>query len=268
MGLLIQYVANAAPFIYAICGFVALLQLYRTWQTRAERRQAIFSLEREKALNDLYNIFMTAMALLLVMGVTYFVSTTLARAVAPVIQETLDPQMQAVALIPTPTNTPLPTTPTATPDVAAVSASDASALTPTPAAQPQGNREATPVVVEAVPTPMPEPPPPPVAPALCPDGRSAIISPGNGAVVSGRVDIVGTAQHDQFNYYKLEYAPGSNAGEGYGYLDGGQSQVVGGLLGSLNTTNLGNGVYTIQLVVVDTTGNYPPPCRVTLTVRN
>jgi hypothetical protein len=266
MGLLIQYVANAAPFIYAVCGFLALLQLYRTWQTRAERRQAIFSLEREKALNDLYNIFMTAMALLLVMGATYFVSTTLARAVGPVVEEVLDPQLQSVALMPTPTNTPLATTPTATPEVATETESPAEEPTPVP--QPQAEIAVAPVVVEEPPAPMPEPPPPPVAPALCPDGRSAIISPGNGAVVSGRIDIVGTAQHDQFNYYKLEYAPGSSAGEGYAYFDGGPGQVVGGLLGSLNTASLGNGIYTIQLVVVDTSGNYPQPCRVTLTVRN
>jgi hypothetical protein len=267
MGFLIQFVADTAPFIYAVCGFLALVQLYRTWQTRAERRQALFSLEREKSINDLYNIFVSAMALLLVMGMTYFVSTTLAKAVEPLVEEALNPQPAAVALMPTPTNTPLPTTPT--PVVSPTAAVENPAETPTPAAPQQTVTAQALASVQQTepPTPTPEPPPP-VAPALCPDGRSVIVSPGNGAVVSGPVAIVGTAQHDQFGYYKLEYAAGSSAGEGYSYFDGGQSQVVGGLLGNLNSPGLTNGIYTIQLVVVDSSGNYPPPCRVTLTVQN
>lgn len=267
MGFVIQFVADTAPFIYALCGFLALLQLYRTWQSRAERRQAIFSLEREKALNDLYNIFISAMVILLVMGMTYFVSTTLARAVEPVVEDTLNPQPQAIPLIPTPTNTPLPTTPTpiATPtDVVTQQETVAAAVSAQQTAAAPQTGLAQPTAAAATPTP----PPPAVAPALCPDGRSAIVSPGNGAVVSGSVAIVGTAQHDQFSYYKLEFAPGSGAAEGYVYFDGGQNPVSGGLLGNLNSAGLGNGIYTIQLVVVDVTGNYPQPCRVTLTVQN
>lgn len=267
MGFLIQFVADTAPFIYAVCGFLALVQLYRTWQTRAERRQAIFSLEREKSMNDLYNIFISAMGLLLVMGMTYFVSTTLAKAVEPLVEEALNPQPPAVAMMPTPTNTPLPVTPT--PLVSPTAAVADAETTPTPSEPQQTVTAQSLASVQQQPTPTPTPqPPPPVAPALCPDGRSVIVSPGNGAVVSGPVAVVGTAQHDQFGYYKLEYAPGSSAGEGYSYFDGGQTQVVGGLLGNLNSTGLANGVYTIQLVVVDATGNYPPPCRVTLTVQN
>ncbi len=266
MGFVIQFVADTAPFIYAVCGFLALLQLYRTWQSRAERRQAIFSLEREKALNDLYNIFISAMAILLVMGITYFVSTTLALAVETVVEETLNPQPQAIPMIPTPTNTPLPTTPT--PEVTPIAiVAQQETITAALNAQPTSISPQTPIV-QATPEPTPVPPAPAVAPALCPDGRSAIVSPGNGAVVSGSVAIVGTAQHDQFSYYKLEQAPGSGASQGFTYFDGGQSAVVGGLLGNLNSTGLANGVYTIQLVVVDTTGNYPQPCRVTLTVQN
>jgi hypothetical protein len=266
MGFVIQFVADTAPFIYAVCGFLALFQLYRTWQSRAERRQAIFSLEREKALNDLYSIFISAMVILLVMGMTYFISTTLARAVEPVVEQALNPQPQSIPLIPTPTNTPLPTTPTpiATPtEVIPQQETIAAAVN-------EQQTASAPLTTASTPTPEPPPAPPPVAvaPALCPDGRSAIVSPGNGAVVSGAVAIVGTAQHDQFSYYKLEFAPGSSAGEGYVYFAGGQSQVMGGLLGSLNSASLANGIYTIQLVVVDTTGNYPQPCRVTLTVQN
>ena len=42
----------------------------------------------------------------------------------------------------------------------------------------------------------------------------------------------------------------------------------GGLLGNLNSSGVANGTYTVQLVVVDNTGNYPTPCRVTVVVQN
>ena len=79
--------------------------------------------------------------------------------------------------------------------------------------------------------------------------------------------IVGTAQHDQFDYYKLELAP-SGANQSFSYFDGAERPVAGGLLGNLNSGAVANGTYTVQLVVVDSTGNYPEPCRVTVTVKN
>jgi len=78
---------------------------------------------------------------------------------------------------------------------------------------------------------------------------------------------VGTAQHDQFSFYKLEFAS-SGANQSFNYFDGAESPVVGGLLGNLNSSAMANGIYVIQLVVVDTTGNYPQPCSVTVTVQN
>lgn len=258
MGFLIQYLADAAPWVYFLCGLAALIQLYRTWQVRAERRQAIFSLERDKAVGDLYNIFVRAILILTVMGITYFVSTTLSGAVESSVQRSLDPPTQtdaAVVLLPTPTNTPLSVTATPITTPTAL----AREVVPVQPEQPQ--------VVATPPTATPVPPPA-VAPALCPDGRASIVSPGNGAVVSGFVSLVGTAQHDQFDFYKLEYAPGNDASQGFAYFDGGQSQVVGGLLGTFNSAGYANGVYTLRLVVVDTSGNYPLPCRVTITVQN
>jgi hypothetical protein len=256
MGFLIQYVANAAPWIYAACGFVALYQLYRTWQVRDERRQAVFSLEREKSLNDLYNIFVVSMVLLLAMGLTYFVSTTLATAVEPMVAEVRNPTPQAQVVLPTPTNTPLPVTPTPT-------------WTFTPAATPQAVAAQTPEVESAqeiVETPTPAPPPAP--PASCPDNRAVLTAPGNGAVVSGMVLFAGVAVHEQFDYYKLEYAPGAGAGQNFAFFADGRSQVENGPLGSLNSNALANGTYTVRLVVVDQTGNFPEPCAINITVQN
>ena len=248
MSLIIQVLATYAPWIYAACGLVALYQIYRILLVRSERRQAVFSLEREKAIRDLYRIFSVALILLLIMGATYFFSTTLSSAVEPLVVEALAPTPN-LPFVPTPTNTPLPAT--ATPE-------------PTP------TREATPVptpaevVQEVEPTPVRA-----VAQApACPDNRALLIRPGNNETVSGVIAVVGSATHDAFQYYKVEYAPGGNADSNFGYLVGGNAPVVNGVLGNVDTNTLGNGAWTLRLIVVDQTGNFPPPCKVTINVQN
>lgn len=249
MGFLIQLVATYAPWIYAACGLVALYQIYRIWLVRAERRQAVFSLEREKALRDLYRIFYVALLLLIAMGVTYFVSNTLSDAVEPLVVEAQEPE-PAIPFVPTPTNTPLPATPT-----------------PLPTATAQPTVEPTPEEELAAPTPVPEVRPAAAAP-VCPDNRSLLIRPGNNEAVSGSFSIIGTATHEQFQYYKIEYAPGGGTEGTFGYLTGGNNPVINGVLGNVNSGELGNGQWTLRLIVVDQTGNFPPPCRVTITVDN
>jgi hypothetical protein len=252
-----QLFATYAPYIYLACGLTALLQLYRLWQVRSERRQALFSLERERAVQDLHNIFVVALFLLLVMGITYFAGNTVPRALVlePAAQPTLPAQF---ALEITPTNTPLSVTETSTP---------LPTLTPTLTAP-------TPEPLQATQTALvPTAPPAPAAapsnlPGSCPDSRSTISAPSNNATVSGVLALVGTAAHDQFNYYKIEFAPGINAEQGFTYLTDGRGQVFNDTLASINTRGLANGPWTFQLTVVDQTGNFPPPCRVTLTIAN
>lgn len=138
--------------------------------------------------------------------------------------------------LPPPTNTPLPEPPTATPELAPTEE-------PTPAA---------PVVV---------------APA-CPDPRAVLTAPGVNQTIAGAVAVTGVATHEAFQYYKLEYAFGANATDGFVYFDGAENAVEGGTLGIFNTPSLPNGAYTLQLTVVDLSANYPPPCRVTVTIAN
>ena len=97
---------------------------------------------------------------------------------------------------------------------------------------------------------------------------AAIASPGVNQVLSGVVPVTGTADHEALQYYKLEYAPGANAGGGFVYFDGGDTPIVGGVLGNFNTAALPNGTYTLSIVVVDQTGNFPPPCFVTVEIAN
>ncbi len=258
MGFLIEAVAIYSAYIYAACGLVALYHIYKVWQVRSERRQAVFSLEREKAVRELRGIFSIAMLLLVITGLTYFVSTTLAQAVEPIVAESREPQ-PPLPIIPTPTNTPLPVTPTTSPAVLPTPTIAITSTLETPEAA-ATRATSTP---ESQPTPVPQPI---VAAPACPDGRSAITSPGNGQVVSGVIGIVGTATHEGFQYYKVEFAPGAGAEGGFVYLGGGNSPVENGILATVDTAALGPGVWTLRLVVVDQTGNFPAPCAVTITV--
>ncbi len=264
MGVLIQVLATYAPYIYLVCGLVALFQLYRLTQVRADRRQAVFSLERERAVRSLYSIFTIALILVAVMGVTYFASSTLpkaATAAEPVATEELPPEFSLQIV---PTNTPIAVTPSATP---------VETITPTPPPPTitvtidPTSAALTPLPPTATPTPQAAPAVPIAAAPVC-DERSAITAPGNGATVSGVFSLVGTATHDAFDFYKVEFAPGANATGGFTYLADGRGPVFGGTLASVDTRGFGNGPWTFQLTVVDQTGNYPEPCRVTVNVEN
>ena len=263
MGVLIQVLATYAPYIYLVCGLVALFQLYRLTQVRADRRQAVFSLERERAVRSLYSIFTIALILVAVMGVTYFASSTLPKAAAaePVATEELPPEFSLQIV---PTNTPIAVTPSATPTETITPPPPPPTITvtidPTIAAL-------TPLPPTATPTPQAAPAAPIAAAPAC-DERSSITAPGNGATVSGVFSLVGTATHDAFDFYKVEFAPGANATGGFTYLADGRGPVFGGTLASVDTRGFGNGPWTFQLTVVDQTGNYPEPCRVTVNVQN
>jgi hypothetical protein len=264
MNILIQHIANYAPWIYFVCGMIALYQLYRTWLVRAERRQAVFSLEREKAVRDLGSIFSTALFLLLVMGITYFTSTTLVKALEPLAATTDATFLEGELGVgpnfpPTPTNTPSGQTLVATPAAQMLEPS----LQPTTIGitQTTTSEAVTPTAIPPTATPAPI-----VQAPACPDAHAIILRPGMNETVSGSISMVGTATHDSFQYYKVEYAPaGAN---NFSYLAGDKNPVVNGFLATINTNTLGNGAWTLQLTVVDQTGNWPPPCQVTILVSN
>lgn len=160
-------------------------------------------------------------------------------------QVEIEPTPAAAVIPPTPAPTPIPPTP----------------VPPTPIPP-------TPIPPTPIPPPPTDTPVPLVVAPVCPDSRAIITTPGEGQIVSGAVEITGSATHESFQFYKLEYAAGANATQGWAYFDGGNSPVAQGRLGALNTPSLANGQYTLQLVVVDLSANFPPPCRVNITIQN
>jgi hypothetical protein len=192
---------------------------------------------------------------------------------APIEAEpTVTPQAPSPTPVP-PTPTPVP--PTATPTEAAPTPRPVG-QTPTaePEATPEAEEEATPEPEdEAAPEPEEEVAPEPeeaiIEAEACTDPRSVITAPAAGEVISGTTEVYGTANHERFSYYKLEYMQvGAEADGEFAFLMDSRQNVIDGLLAQLDTTELDNGTYVLRLTVVDNTGNFPPPCSVPVEIAN
>lgn len=235
MAVLVKLISNNAEWVYGACALAALILLRFALVARRERQQAVFSLEREAAVNRTHSLLRIAILLLAVMGAVYAIGRYLAPAIEPVIAQA-DPTPTPVFLIDTPTPTPLPPTETAT-------------VTATPTPRPR-----------ATPRPLPTlPPTPTAAPAVarpnCPDSRAVIIEPGAGQQIRGAVQVIGTAQTDSFQYYKIEFKPVAAPGDFNFYLRR-DAPVINASLGVWDTTGLAPGEYLLRLVTVDITGNF------------
>src|SRR5262245_14386768 len=102
----------------------------------------------------------------------------------------------------------------------------------------------------------------------CSAGNAAILAPQPGGVVSGIVQIEGTASlGGDFQYFKVEVAPSGT--EAWGDLTGqAHDQVVNGQLGVWDSAAVPDGSYSIRLRVVDPTGNYCEALVTNIAVQN
>ncbi len=234
--------------IYGVLGIILLFFLRRALLARRDGARSLFKLEQEQARTRYSRSVAISAVIFLLMAAVFVVSNPVLPAPSttpePTPTETSGP-LAASTLTPTP---PPPTlTPTATPTRARPTRP---VLPTTPA---EADATATPVV--SVPS--------------CPNPNVRITSPGVNQVVQGNVPIRGTANAADFQYYKVEVGSGSNPREGEWTVVGRlhDSPVSGGVLETFNSGAYPPGTYTLRLVVVDQTGNYPEPCRVTVTVQ-
>jgi hypothetical protein len=251
MAVVIDIIREFSPWIYGACAVAALWYLRVVLVARRDRRYAVFALEREQALNRVYGAWGAAFGIIIVMGAVYALSTVVFKAV--------EPQLAADRPTPTPAFVAVGGTPTATPtlpepDVSVTPTATKKPTKPTPRPTATRNPNAA----------TPAPTEPQVQRPRCPTGQAVITQPGIGQSFTGPVSIVGTATHDNFDYYKLEYGAGPDPAV-WSYFAGGEAPVVGGRLGTLNP--LPPGTYSIRIVVVDKSGNFPPPCQTTITFR-
>jgi hypothetical protein len=246
---LLELLAEYQWWVYGVLGLILLFYLRRAFLARRDGARSIFKLEQEQARTRYSRSAIISAVVLLFMVAVFVVSNPLQSSpnlpLEPTPTETTGP---LVASTLTPTPPPATITPTAT----------ATRERPTPQTRPT----LTPAV-DATATLVIGPPP------ACPNSNVRITSPGVNQVVQGNVPIRGTANLANFQYYKIEVASGPNPKDHEWTVVGQlhQSPVVGGVLETFNSGAYPVGVYTLRLVVVDQTGNYPQPCQVTVTVQ-
>ncbi|MER3457480.1 MAG: hypothetical protein C4309_01420, partial [Chloroflexota bacterium] len=128
---------------------------------------------------------------------------------------------------------------------------------PTPAYSPTPVPTATPAVTK---TPTATPTKPSVGgPPNCANPSVNLTAPGNGAEVSGVVEVYGRAQLENFSFYKFELQ-GQGTGGAWVTLSTYPSP-ASGFLGS----PFASGPYLFRLVVVKVDGNFEE-CTVSLTI--
>jgi hypothetical protein len=243
----LRLIADYQWWIYAVLGVILLFYMRRAIAARQQGVRSIFKLEQEQLhLKYRRSVMFSAVVLLVMVGV--FMLANPLRLAPEVTPEPSPSTTSGPLLAPTLTPTAPPPTITAT--------ATATRVLPTPPNRPTATSQA------AVATEVPQ-----VRPAACPDPNRRITSPGINQVVQGNVPVRGTADHPNFDYYKIEIGSGPNPEQWtvVGQLH--RAPVVGGVLESLNAAAYPPGVYTLRLVVVDVTGNFPEPCQVTITVQ-
>jgi hypothetical protein len=242
MEAVLRLIADYQWWIYGVFGLILLFYLRRAIVARREGARSIFKLEQEQARGRYgRSVVMSALVLMIiaiVFGTSTFLLPALDRPVdVPTPTVTSGPLVEA-------TLTPTPLPPTSTPTATATQ------VLPTRPVRPTATSE-----VNATETPV-------VRPANCPNPNVRITSPGVNQVLSGNVAIRGTADIANFQYYKIEVGAGANPRDNEWTVVGQlrRTAVNNGLLETFNSAAYPAGVYQ--------TGNYPDPCRVTVTVRH
>ncbi|MBI5034557.1 MAG: peptide ABC transporter substrate-binding protein [Chloroflexi bacterium] len=149
----------------------------------------------------------------------------------------------------------LPTLPVVAPTQTSVAASPTAV-----ASQP------TVVVVVVVATPQASPSPSTAPTSQCASLAGIIKSPATDSNVSGIIEIRGDAGRPNMSYWKLEYRVDSNPY--YAQLVRSDVPVTDSVLSLWATKTVPNGVYWLQLTVVDNTGNFGTPCQIRVNVAN
>lgn len=104
----------------------------------------------------------------------------------------------------------------------------------------------------------------PAAPACAQNecANAAIRAPFSGDTLQGRVPILGSARIDDFNFYKVEWAPADDPENWRAVSHTIDEPVLNGLLDEWDTTSVPDGLYRLKLTVVN--GQYQEVCRISV----
>ena len=231
MVVLLQLIRKYDIWLYGLCGLVCLFYLRRAWHARQNLAASFFSLEKEVAASRLLRSLGGALFSCLLIGSIYYVSRILASELE--LPEVLRAEPTPILIptsIPTPTQAP-----------------------PTPTLAPESTRRIV-RLVQPTSTPPVTSTPQTVRPS-CPDPGAQLTAPGVNQVVHGHVEVQGTAQITDFDYYKFEFRSAGLDSE-WAFIQRHDQPVVAGVLGTWDAGMLPNGEYEFRLVVVHRDGNY------------
>jgi len=100
----------------------------------------------------------------------------------------------------------------------------------------------------------------------CISDQIMITSPQPGDIVSGSIQIIGTADVPNFGFYKYEIAPIGT--QSWATISAGREVKRDAELGAWNTASLTNGEYFLRLVITDNVGVALEPCVIAVRVAN
>jgi hypothetical protein len=99
----------------------------------------------------------------------------------------------------------------------------------------------------------------------CKNPNATLTAPKSGERIAGAYEVHGTANIPNLAFYKFEISGAGTDGQWLS-LGVGTKPVVNGTLGSFDATAREGGNYAFRLVVLDSSGNSPPPCVVTISI--
>lgn len=225
----LNFIKTYEASLYFVLGLGGIIYGWRFWEAWQLLRESVFGLERDSAHRHL-NKAASSLFLLVMMGVFVYSIVTFVLPLLPVAE--LD----------------LPSTTEILPE---------SMLGDLPPDDTENTEE-----VLIAPTPLPTVA---ITPNDCDIDSAFISSPEFGETISGEVEVVGTANIENFGHYKIEFAPALT--EIWLPIVVGRSPVSEDLLVEVwDTSTIEPGDYVIQLVVVDNSVDEELKCRIPVRV--
>ena len=214
--------------ILALVGLVYVRKFILAWE---ELRRAAFGLERESAQSSL-NQSAGMLVLLFLMAVAVFILVSFVAPNFPASNPLLTPTMDLLA---SPTTTLVP------------EGTEQGIPTPT-----EGEVSLTPTIE--------------VVGEGCVPGQIMLTEPVDGSEINGVVIVKGTANIENFGFYKYEFSTVGT--DTWTTISAGTTPVKEGELGQWDTTARPNGDYFLQLVIIDNVGQTLEPCIIAVRIAN
>lgn len=229
------FVEGNERWLYLLLGFVGLWCLRNFWLAQHRFRMGTYLLEREAAIRDRTFALSILVLVLAASGLVYMTDMH----ISPNLDVLLSLQSKDESSV------LITREPTVTPQVLL--------LLP---------GQSTPVLAGTV-TPVPPNTPVPAAGVGCNNLLAVIVSPLPGAVLSGIVDVQGTADIPNFAFYVLEI---STFGDNWLNVHTSNESISSGLLGEWDSTRHGSGEHALRLVVYNADGAFVEPCIIPISI--